>query len=235
MALTAIVGIGLNVLVGLTGQVSFGHVGFYAIGAYTVAILTTAARLPFTLALVLAALLSGLTGALLALPALRVRGPYLAMITIAFGFIVENITVEWRSLTGGQNGIMGIPSPVAFGEEFGERGVALLAIGMVALLLYAFWRLSASNWGKAMRGVKDSELAAESIGLNPVADENRRVRAVSVLRRYRRRIVRAFVRFRHAIYVRVFPIAAVRAGGGHRRRRHGHRSAGRRGGGGTAA
>ena len=85
MALTAIVGIGLNVLVGLTGQVSFGHVGFYAIGAYTVAILTTAARLPFTLALVLAALLSGLTGALLALPALRVRGPYLAMITIAFG------------------------------------------------------------------------------------------------------------------------------------------------------
>ncbi|MBE0612498.1 MAG: ATP-binding cassette domain-containing protein [Burkholderiales bacterium] len=169
MALTAIVGIGLNVLVGLTGQVSFGHVGFYAIGAYTVAILTTAAKLPFALALLLAALFSGLVGALLALPALRVRGPYLAMITIAFGFIVENITVEWRSLTGGQNGIMGIPSPVAFGEDFGERGVALLAIGLVAVLLYAFWHLSASNWGKAMRGVKDSELAAESIGLNPVA------------------------------------------------------------------
>ena len=169
MALTAIVGIGLNVLVGLTGQVSFGHVGFYAIGAYTVAILTTSAKLPFALALPIAALLSGLTGALLALPALRVRGPYLAMITIAFGFIVENITVEWRGLTGGQNGIMGIPSPAAFGESFGERGVALLAIGIAAVLLYAFWRLSVSDWGKAMRGVKDSELAAESIGLNPVA------------------------------------------------------------------
>ena len=169
MALTAIVGIGLNVLVGLTGQVSFGHVGFYAIGAYTVAILTTAAKLPFALALALAALLSGLTGALLALPAMRVRGPYLAMITIAFGFIVENITVEWREVTGGQNGIMGIPSPSAFGASFGERGVALLAIGISAVLLYAFWRLSMSNWGKAMRGVKDSELAAESIGLNPVA------------------------------------------------------------------
>jgi branched-chain amino acid transport system ATP-binding protein len=169
MALTAIVGIGLNVLVGLTGQVSFGHVGFYAIGAYTVAILTTTAKLPFALALALAALLSGLVGALLALPALRVRGPYLAMITIAFGFIVENITVEWDELTGGQNGIMGIPSPSAFGASFGERGVALLAIGFAAVLLYAFWRLSISNWGKAMRGVKDSELAAESIGLNPVA------------------------------------------------------------------
>ena len=169
MALTAIVGIGLNVLVGLTGQVSFGHVGFYAIGAYTVAILTTAAKLPFALALALAALLSALTGALLALPALRVRGPYLAMITIAFGFIVENIAVEWRGLTGGQNGIMGIPSPSAFGASFGERGVALVAIGVVAVLLYAYWRLSASNWGRAMRAVKDSELAAESVGLNPVA------------------------------------------------------------------
>jgi branched-chain amino acid transport system ATP-binding protein len=168
MALTAIAGIGLNVLMGLTGQISFGHVGFYAIGAYTVGILTTAARMPFWLALPLAALLSGLVGALLAIPALRVRGPYLAMITIAFGFIVENIAVEWRGVTGGQNGIMGIPSPSAFGASFGERGVALAAIAVVALLLYAFWRLSASAWGQAMRAVKDSELAAESIGLNPV-------------------------------------------------------------------
>ena len=109
MALTAIVGIGLNVLLGLTGQVSFGHVGFYAIGAYAVAILTTAAKLSFWLALPIAALLATLTGALLALPALRVRGPYLAMVTIAFGFIVEQVAVEWSGVTGGQNGIMGIP------------------------------------------------------------------------------------------------------------------------------
>ena len=147
MALTAIVGIGLNMLIGLTGQISFGHVGFYAIGAYTVAILTTAAKVPFWLAWPVAALLAGLTGALLALPALRVRGPYLAMVTIAFGFIVENAAVEWRGLTGGQNGIMGIPSPVAFGTTFGERGVALTAIAVAALLLAAYWRLSAGAWG----------------------------------------------------------------------------------------
>jgi branched-chain amino acid transport system ATP-binding protein/branched-chain amino acid transport system permease protein len=169
LALTAIAGMGLNVLLGLTGQVSFGHVGFYALGAYGVAILTTALKMSFWAALPLSVLLAGLTGALLALPALRVRGPYLAMVTIAFGFIVENVAVEWRSVTGGQNGIMGIPSPAIFGYTLGERGVALSTIVVAALVLLGCWRLSASNWGAAMRAVKDSETAAESIGLNPVA------------------------------------------------------------------
>ena len=169
LALTAIVGIGLNVLLGLTGQVSFGHVGFYAIGAYAVAILTATAKLSFWIALPVAAALATLTGALLALPAMRVRGPYLAMVTIAFGFIVEQIAVEWSGLTGGQNGIMGIPQPAPFGMPFGERGVALMAIVVAAALLYAFWRLARSGWGAAMRAVKDSETAAESVGLNPVA------------------------------------------------------------------
>jgi ABC-type branched-subunit amino acid transport system ATPase component/ABC-type branched-subunit amino acid transport system permease subunit len=167
VALTAIVGIGLNVLLGLTGQVSFGHVGFYAIGAYTVAILTTH-EVSFWLALPAAAALAGAIGAALALPALRVRGPYLAMVTIAFGFIVEQTAVEWRELTGGQNGIMGIASPTAGGASFGERGVVLAAIAIASVLVYAFWRLSAGPWGKAMRAVRDSEIAAESIGLNPV-------------------------------------------------------------------
>ncbi|MGC8015866.1 ABC transporter permease subunit, partial [Salmonella enterica] len=75
IALVAIVGIGLNVLIGLTGQVSFGHVGFYAVGAYTVAILTTKAGLSFWLAWPLAAVVAGALGVLLALPALRVKGP----------------------------------------------------------------------------------------------------------------------------------------------------------------
>jgi ABC-type branched-subunit amino acid transport system ATPase component/ABC-type branched-subunit amino acid transport system permease subunit len=168
LALTAIVGIGLNVLLGLTGQVSFGHVGFYAIGAYAVAILTTAAKVDFWLALPAAALLSGVLGAVLAAPALRVRGPYLAMVTIAFGFIVEHGIVEWRGLTGGQNGIMGVPSPSAFGVAFGERGVALTAIAIAALLTLAYRVLSRSSLGSAMRAVRDAEVAAESIGFDPV-------------------------------------------------------------------
>ena len=169
LALTLLVGVGLNVLIGLTGQVSFGHVGFYAIGAYVVAVLTTAAKLPFWVALPLAAVAAGATGALLALPALRVKGPYLAMVTIAFGFIVEHSAVEWRAVTGGQNGIMGVPSPSAFGVVFGERGVALFAIVLAALAVAAYARLSAGAWGRRMRAVKDSETAAESIGLDPVA------------------------------------------------------------------
>ena len=165
LALTAIVGIGLNVLLGLTGQVSFGHVGFYAIGAYTVAVLTVTAKWSFWLALPAAALLSGLVGALLALPALRVKGPYLAMVTIAFGFIVEHLAVEWRGVTGGQNGIMGIAQP----NSIGERGVAILSIVTAAIATFGFWRLARSRWGAAMRAVRDAETAAESIGLNPVA------------------------------------------------------------------
>jgi branched-chain amino acid transport system ATP-binding protein len=168
MALTAIVGIGLNVLVGLTGQISFGHVGFYAIGAYTVAILTTRAQLDFWVALPAAAALSGIVGAALAAPALRVRGPYLAMVTIAFGFIVEHSAVEWRDVTGGQNGIMGIGSPAVFGNAFGERGVALAAIVLAALLTLGYWLLARSSLGAAMRAVRDAEIAAESIGLNAV-------------------------------------------------------------------
>jgi branched-chain amino acid transport system ATP-binding protein len=168
LALTALVGVGLNVLLGLAGQVSFGHVGFYALGAYTVAILTTKAGWSFWAALPAAALIATLTGALLALPAVRVRGPYLAMVTIAFGFIVEHAAVEARGLTGGQNGIMGIPQPSAFGLAFGERGVALAAIVLAAVATLAYALLDRSRFGKAMRAVRDSEVAAESIGLSPV-------------------------------------------------------------------
>ncbi len=168
LSLTAIVGIGLNVLTGLTGQVSFGHVGFYAIGAYTVAILTTTAKLPLLIALPIAAVITGLMGVVLAVPALRVRGPYLAMVTIAFGFMVEHGLVEWRGLTGGQNGIMGVPPLSLFGLNLGERSVAIAGLLLAALLTWCYWKLAASPLGKAMRAVNDSEVAAESVGLNPV-------------------------------------------------------------------
>jgi branched-chain amino acid transport system ATP-binding protein len=168
IALTAIVGIGLNVLLGLTGQVSFGHVGFYAIGAYAVAILTTGMGWSFWLAWPAAALIAGAFGTLLALPALRVKGPYLAMITIAFSFIVQHAIVEMRGLTGGQNGIMGVAAPSLGLELGGERVVALLSLFSAALVFAAYAWLSRGTWGAAMRAVKDSETAAESIGLNPL-------------------------------------------------------------------
>jgi ABC-type branched-subunit amino acid transport system ATPase component/ABC-type branched-subunit amino acid transport system permease subunit len=167
VGLTAIVGIGLNVLLGLSGQISLGHVAFYAIGAYTLGILTTRAGWSFWPALPVAGLVAGCAGIFLAIPALRVRGPYLAMVTIAFGFVVEQGAAEWAALTGGWNGLMGIELPQAFGFEFSEREVAffVLALTVLALLFYA--RLSESPWGHAMRAVRDSETASQSIGLDP--------------------------------------------------------------------
>jgi ABC-type branched-subunit amino acid transport system ATPase component len=90
------------------------------------------------------------------------------MLTIAFGFVVEHAAVEWRGLTGGQNGIMGIPQASAFGLAFGERGVALAAIVVAALATWSYFVFSKSKFGGAMRAVKDSEVAAESVGLAPV-------------------------------------------------------------------
>jgi ABC-type branched-subunit amino acid transport system ATPase component/ABC-type branched-subunit amino acid transport system permease subunit len=168
VALTTVVGVGLNVLLGLTGQVSLGHVGFYAIGAYTAAILTVNG-VSFWLAFPMAGLTAGVIGALLALPALRVTGPYLAMVTIAFAFIVHHTTVEWKDLTGGQNGLMGLIPPHIGARAFAERELALLAIMLAGASLYLFHRLAGSAWGKAMVAVRDSETAARSIGLNPVA------------------------------------------------------------------
>ena len=168
VGLTAIVGIGLNVLLGLTGQTSLGHVAFYAIGAYTVGILTTRTALGFWLALPLATLIAGVAGALLAIPALRVRGPYLAMVTIAFGFVVEQGAAEWSELTGGWNGISGIPAPRWFGADMSERATTLLVIAATAGCVVLYALLRASPWGRAMRALRDSETASQSIGLDPV-------------------------------------------------------------------
>jgi ABC-type branched-subunit amino acid transport system permease subunit len=167
VALTTVVGVGLNVLLGLAGQVSFGHVGFYAIGAYAAAILSLQ-DVSFWIALPLAGLIAGAVGALLALPALRVSGPYLAMITIAFAFIVQHGTIEWKALTGGQNGLMGLAPPRLGALSFAEREMAILATILAGFSLLFFHRLAASTWGKAMVAVRDAETAAHSIGLNPV-------------------------------------------------------------------
>ncbi len=168
VALIAIVGVGLNVLIGLTGQISFGHVGFYAIGAYTVAILTSQAGWSFWPAWLAGALVATLAGLLLALPALRVKGPYLAMITIAFSFIVQHAVIEMEALTGGQNGIMGIAAPTLAAGWSIEQTVAVIALLTLAVTLVGYALLARGTWGAAMRAVKDSETAAESVGLGPL-------------------------------------------------------------------
>jgi branched-chain amino acid transport system ATP-binding protein len=162
LATTALVGVGLNVLLGLSGEVSLGQGGFLALGAYGVAILTTKAGLGFWEALPLAVLLVAAISAVLSIPALRVTGPYLAMVTIAFGFIVESVAVEWRDLTGGASGLTGIPAP------FGTGGTALLACGCCALALAAFYQFARSPLGLAMQATASAPAAARSIGIGPL-------------------------------------------------------------------
>jgi len=166
IALTTVVCSGLNILIGLSGQISFGHVAFYAIGAYTSALMTMAG-VPLALAMASAAVVTAAVGALLAIPAVRVSGPYLAMVTIAFGFIVHHGLIEWRSFTGGANGLAGVPMPDT-GSLPADTGLALIAVALMVVSLMFFHRLAGSGWGRAIRAVKATEIAARSLGFNPV-------------------------------------------------------------------
>jgi ABC-type branched-subunit amino acid transport system ATPase component/ABC-type branched-subunit amino acid transport system permease subunit len=159
VGLLTIVTSGLNVLIGFTGQISFGHAGFYAIGAYAAAVLATRAGWSPWAAMPIAILLTALVGAGVAGAALRVTGPYLAMVTIAFGIIVEGVLVEWVSVTNGPGGVFNIPKPTLRVSYWLIAAVAGLALVMVA-------NLRRSGWGRALLAVKGSDVAAESLGLS---------------------------------------------------------------------
>ena len=159
VGLLTIVTAGLNVLVGFTGQTSLGHAGFYAFGAYTAALCVTRAGMPAWAAIAAAVLVTSAVGAAVAAAALRVSGPYLAMVTIAFGLIVEGILIEWGSVTGGPGGIFNIPKPALRAHYW----TVMLA---AALVLWLTANLRRSAWGRAFLAVKSSEVAAESLGLS---------------------------------------------------------------------
>ena len=166
IATTVLVGVGLNILTGLSGQVSIGHAGFFAIGAYTSSLLMTKLQWNFWLAMVIAVVVSAVTGLVLAAPALRVSGPYLAMVTVAFGIIVEQILIEWVDLTGGFGGIFNIPQPRLFNLPPAMRNVVLLAWIAAILALISFAALKKHHWGRAWQAVRDDEIAATALGLN---------------------------------------------------------------------
>jgi branched-chain amino acid transport system permease protein len=162
----AIVGVGLLILTGFTGQVSLGHAAFLAIGAYTTAYLQRLG-VPFLVYLPLSALIAGAVGALVGFPALRLSGIYLVIATIAFGFIVEEIAARWESVTNGNEG-MRIKALDLFGVTLGRDGygfyVVCLAL-LIAVMLGAL-NLLRSPTGRAFLAIRDSETAARSMGVN---------------------------------------------------------------------
>ncbi len=165
----AIIALGMNVLVGLTGLVSLGQAGLYAIGAYTAAILATRLGVGFAPGLILGMVLAGLFGVLLAYPTVRVRGVYLAVVTIACGIIVQTVAIEWDSLTGSWVGISDVPQPTLLGLPLGSTAY-FYVVGASALIAYIVnVNLMNSRYGRAMRATSQSEIAAWSHGINVAA------------------------------------------------------------------
>jgi len=161
-----IIAIGLNLLTGYTGQVSLGHAGFIAIGAYTSALLTLKLNAPFALALPSAGLVSGLFGFLLGLPALRLSGPYLAVATLGFGIAVAQVLVKWEALSGGSLGLHP-PRPSFWLLSIDtDTRFYFLTITTMLLMTIAAVNLLKSKIGRAFIAVRDSEIAAQAMGIN---------------------------------------------------------------------
>ncbi|MBI4989392.1 MAG: branched-chain amino acid ABC transporter permease [Rhodocyclales bacterium] len=161
----AIAGIGLMILVGFTGQVSLGHAAFLAMGAYTEAYLQQHGW-PFVLSLSFSALVAGLTGIIVGLPALRVKGMYLAIATLAFGFIVEEGVARAESITGGNAG-KSIGSLEVFGLPIdSEQRFYYLVLFVLALVVLGVMNLLRSPTGRAFVAIRDSEISAQSMGIN---------------------------------------------------------------------
>jgi len=161
----SIVGLGLMLLVGFTGQISLGHAAFLAVGAYTEALLQ-ARGVPFFISLPVAALLSAALGWLLGLPALRLKGIYLAIATLAFNVIVEEVTARWEGLTGGNSGLHLKPIEF-FGMKLdGDASFYYLCLALTVLSILALMNLLRSPTGRAFVAIRDSEISASCMGVN---------------------------------------------------------------------
>lgn len=161
----AIAGLGLMLLTGYTGQVSLGHAAFLAIGAYTHGYLLSKG-VPFIVALPIATVGTGIAGVVVAIPALRLVGIYLAIATLAFLIIVEQIITRWVSVTGGGRGMLIEPLEI-FGVSMSSPGrFYYVCLALLVLVLLVAMNLLRAPTGRAMLAVRDSEIAARSMGIN---------------------------------------------------------------------
>jgi branched-chain amino acid transport system permease protein len=162
-----IAAVGLYVTFGLSGQVSLGQAGFYAIGGYTAALLVTELDLSFGLALIGGVVLAALVGFALGVPALRLSGHYLALVTLGFGQIVALLLLNWVSLTGGATGIRSITGPLFGTFELVTIPDWALFVGLSAVVsIFVVHRIHHSSYGRVMRAVEGSEVAAAAMGVS---------------------------------------------------------------------
>ncbi len=178
-------GWGLNIVVGLAGLLDLGYVAFYAVGAYSFGLLATNFGLSFWICLPLAGILAAFWGVLLGFPVLRLRGDYLAIVTLAFGEIIRLVILNWQEFTGGPNGLSGIPRPSFFGLPFtaGDEGFAAyfglefnpshrvvflfyVILGLALLTNFVTLRLRRLPIGRAWEAMREDEIACRSLGIN---------------------------------------------------------------------
>lgn len=165
-AVYAIAALGLNMLTGACGLVSLGHNAFFAIGAYTSAILSAKVGLPFLASLMVAGLLGALVSLLIGIPSLRLTGIYLAMATLAIGFVVEEVILQSAWLTNGANG-MSVRRPELFGWRVnGDRHFMLLIWPLTAACFWLGRNMLSARTGRAWRAIRDNELAADALGVS---------------------------------------------------------------------
>lgn len=165
IAINIIIVLGLNLLVGFTGQISLGHAGFVAIGAYGTIILMTKAHLPFLPALLLAGLIAALFGFLLGLPSLRLEGPYLSIATLGFGLTITQI-IGRMDLFGGREGLHAPELTMGPWHLDTDLDFYYLLIPLTFLLTLAARNLTKTKVGRAFVAIRDADIAAETMGVN---------------------------------------------------------------------
>ena len=162
-----ILALGLNVVVGFAGLLNLGFVAFYAIGAYSYALIDTKLGMGFWSALPLSVFLTIISGFLLAIPALRLKGDYLAVVTLGFGEIVRIILNNWDSFTKGPNGISGIAPPSLMGVTIGKlSSYYYLVFCLVVIAVFVMRRVKDSKIGRAWIAIREDEIASSAMGVN---------------------------------------------------------------------
>ena len=169
----AVLGLGLNITVGLAGLLDLGYVAFFAVGAYTYGLLNTQFGLGFWACLPLGGLVGALFGLLLGFPILRLRGDYLAIVTLGFGSIAKIVIENWEEVLGGARGIANIARPGLFGMELSPAGINTyiyyLIVALVVIAIFVTNRLKDSRIGRAWMALREDEIACVAMGVDMAA------------------------------------------------------------------
>lgn len=167
IAIAVVGALGLNILLGYTGQISIGHAAFMSVGAYTAANLATKLDLPFWLSLPAGGAMAALIGVIVGMPSLRIKGLYLAIATLAAQFIIEWVINHTPAISGGAQASIEVPPPSLFGYELkSQRELYFFLMFFAALAIVATLNLVRSRVGRAFIAVRDQDIAAEIIGVN---------------------------------------------------------------------